>query len=99
MMNNQTNKSELIAENKRYVELVAKQYLNQGLTLEQLIEEGNKGLMKADEHFDPNKGFAFMSYAVWFVRASILQALSAVSRGESIPEIFIPKKRNRQNRD
>ena len=86
MMNNQTNKSELIAENKRYVELVAKQYLNQGLTLEQLIEEGNKGLMKADEHFDPNKGFAFMSYAVWWIRQSILEALAATARGESIPQ-------------
>ena len=95
----QKNKSELIAENKHYVELVAKQYLNQGLTLEQLIEEGNKGLIYADERYDPSKGFAFMSYAVWFVRASILQALSAVSRGESIPETFIPKKQNRQNRD
>ena len=86
MMNNQTNKSELIAENKRYVELVAKQYLNQGLTLEQLIEEGNKGLMKADEHFDPNKGFAFMSYAVWWIRQSILEALAARAQGESIPQ-------------
>lgn len=99
MTNIQKNKSELIAENKHYVELVAKQYLNHGLTLEQLIEEGNKGLIYADEHYDASKGFAFMSYAVWFVRASILQALTAVSRGESIPEIFIPKKRNRQNRD
>lgn len=86
MMNNQTNKSELIAENKRYVELVAKQYLNQGLTLEQLIEEGNKGLMKADEHFDPNKGFAFMSYAVWWIRQSILEALAATARGESLSQ-------------
>ena len=95
----QKNKSELIAENKHYVELVAKQYLNQGLTLEQLIEEGNKGLIYADQNYDPSKGFAFMSYAVWFVRASILQALLAVSRGESIPETFIPQKRNRVNRN
>lgn len=99
MTNIQKNKSVLIAENKHYVELVAKQYLNRGLTLEQLIEEGNKGLIYADQNYDASKGFAFMSYAVWFVRASILQALSAVSRGESIPETFTPRKRNRVNRD
>ena len=64
---NKKNKSELIAENKHYVELVAKQYLNRGLTLEQLIEEGNKGLIYADQNYDASKGFAFMSYAVWFV--------------------------------
>lgn len=86
MIKIQKNKSELIAENKRYVELVAKQYLNQGLTLDQLIEEGNKGLMKADERFDPNKGFAFMSYAVWWIRQSILEALAATARRESIPQ-------------
>ena len=95
----QKNKSELIAENKHYVELVAKQYLNRGLTLEQLIEEGNKGLIYAYEHFDASKGFAFMSYAVWFVRTSILQAIAAVERGQPIPETFTPKKRNRVNRD
>ena len=82
----QKNKSELIVENKHYVELVAKQYLNQGLTLEQLIEEGNKGLVKAGERFDPNKGFAFMSYAVWWIRQSILEALAATARGESLPQ-------------
>ena len=82
----QKNKSELIAENMHYVELVAKQYLNQGLTLEQLIDAGNKGLMEADEHFDPNKGFAFMSYAVWWIRQSILEALAATARRESIPQ-------------
>lgn len=96
---NRKNKSELIAENKHYVELVAKQYLNQGLTLEQLIEEGNKGLIYAYEHYDASKGFAFMSYAVWFVRASILQAIAAVERGQPIPETFTPRKRNRVNRD
>ena len=99
MTNIQKNKSELIAENKHYVELVAKQYLNRGLTLEQLIEEGNKGLIYAYEHFDASKGFAFMSYAVWFVRTSILQAIAAVERGQPIPETFTPKKRNRVNRD
>ena len=99
MTNIQKNKSELIAENKHYVELVAKQYLNRGLTLEQLIEEGNKGLIYADQNYDASKGFAFMSYAVWFVRTSILQAIAAVKRGQPIPETFTPKKRNRVNRD
>lgn len=96
---NKKNKSELIAENKHYVELVAKQYLNRGLTLEQLIEEGNKGLIYADQNYDASKGFAFMSYAVWFVRASILQAIAAVEQGQPIPETFTPRKRNRVNRD
>ena len=80
------NTSELIATNKHYVETVAKQYLNQGLTLEQLIEEGNKGLAKAAERYDPDKGYAFMSYAIWWVRQSILQALVATQRGEPTPQ-------------
>lgn len=99
MTNIQKNKSELIAENKHYVELVAKQYLNRGLTLEQLIEEGNKGLIYADQNYDASKGFAFMSYAVWFVRTSILQAIAAVEQGQPIPETFTPRKRNRVNRE
>ena len=61
MMNNKTNTEELITKNRRYVEAVAKQYLNQGLTLEQLIEEGNKGLVKAANSFDESKGFKFMA--------------------------------------
>lgn len=79
-------KKVLIEENRHYVEMVAKQYLNQGLTLEQLIEEGNKGLVKADEHFDPSKGHSFMNYAVWLVRMSILEALAATARGESLDQ-------------
>ena len=85
MMNNQINKNDLIVENKRYVELVAKQYLNQGLTLEQLIEAGNKGLVKADERFDPSKSSNFMAYAVWWIRQSILEALAATQLGEQLP--------------
>ena len=76
MIKNQINTSELIAENQRYVELVAKQYLDQGLTLEQLIEAGNRGLAEAAKRFDSSKGHSFMSYAVWWVRQSILQALA-----------------------
>ena len=75
MMKSETNQSKLVAENRQYVETVAKQYLNQGLTLEQLIEEGNKGLVAAAERYDASKGYAFISYAVWWVRQSMLQAL------------------------
>ena len=99
MKENRTNMSELIACNSNYVEAVAKQYLNRGLTLEQLIEEGNKGLEVAAERFDQDKGCAFMSYAVWWVRMSILQALAAIERGEPIPEKFIPRERKRQIHD
>ncbi|MBO5888035.1 MAG: hypothetical protein J6Q60_08495 [Bacteroidaceae bacterium] len=85
MIKNQINTSELIAENQRYVELVAKQYLDQGLTLEQLIEAGNRGLAEAAKRFDSSKGHSFMSYAVWWVRQGILQALANHSSGKSIP--------------
>lgn len=84
-MMNSKNTNELIATNRCYVENVAKQYLNQGLTLEQLVEEGNKGLEKAAEHYNPSKGFKFMSYAVWWIRQYILLALAATQRGEAIP--------------
>lgn len=82
MIKNQINTSELIAENQRYVELVAKQYLDQGLTLEQLIEAGNRGLAEAAKRFDSSEGHSFMSYAVWWVRQSILQALANHSSGK-----------------
>ena len=99
MMNNKTYTSELVASNRQYVEAVAKQYLNQGLTMEQLIEEGNKGLVAALERYDEGKGFNFMSYAVWWVRMSILQALAAIERGEPIPEKFVPRERKREHND
>lgn len=99
MMNNKTNTSELIASNRNYVEAVAKQYLNKGLELEQLIEEGNKGLIAAAERYDASKGCKFISYAVWWVRMSILQALAAIEQGEPIPEKFIPRERKRANND
>lgn len=76
------NNEELITENRRYVEAVAKQYLNQGLTLEQLIEEGNKGLVKAADLYDESKGSSFIAYAVWWVRKSILQALAKTQQDE-----------------
>jgi len=99
MMNNKTNASELIASNRNYVEAVAKQYLNKGLELEQLIEEGNKGLIAAAERYDASKGCKFISYAVWWVRMGILQALAAIERGEPIPEKFVPREHERQNQD
>ena len=78
MMNNKTDIQKMIDDNRGVVEAVAKQYQNQGLTMEQLIEEGNKGLAKAAEQYDPSKGFKFMSYAVWWIRQSILEALVAM---------------------
>lgn len=85
MIKNQINTSELIAENQRYVELVAKQYLDRGLTHEQLIEAGNRGLAEAAKRFDSSKGVSFMSYAVWWVRQSILQVLANHSSDKPSP--------------
>ena len=87
MTNNKTKIENLITENRRVVEAVAKQYQNRGLTMEQLVAEGNKGLVKADERYDPSKGFKFLSYAVWWIRQSILEALAATERGEAIPDV------------
>ena len=86
MMNNKTKIENLITENRRVVEAVAKQYKNRGLTMEQLIAEGNKGLVKAAERFDESKGFKFMSYAVWWIRQSILEALAAIENGEPLDQ-------------
>lgn len=85
-MNNKTNTEKLISENRRIVEAVAKQYQNRGLTMEQLIEEGNKGLVKANERFDESKGFKFLSYAVWWIRQGILEALAAAHNGEPLDQ-------------
>lgn len=76
----------LIRANLRFVVSVAKQYQNKGLPLEDLISEGNMGLVKAAEKFDHTKGFKFISYAVWWIRQSIMHALGEYSRQIRLPQ-------------
>ena len=76
---------ELVRANLRFVISVAKRYQNNGLTIEDLVNEGNLGLMKAAERFDETRGFKFISFAVWWVRQTILQALADNARMVRIP--------------
>ncbi len=78
-------KNRLIAANLRFVISVAKQYQHKGLSLTDLIDEGNIGLVKAAEKFDETRGFKFISYAVWWIRQSILQAIAEQSRMVRLP--------------
>lgn len=87
---------ELILGNLRFVISIAKQYQNQGLDIMDLIAEGNIGLIKAAERFDPNSGWVFISYAVWWIRQSIMSTLNEHSRTIRLPSNIIQEYRKSQ---
>ena len=85
--------AQLIAGNLRFVVSVAKQYQNRGKSMEELIEAGNKGFELAAKKFDPQRGFKFIAYAVWFIRASILAFLETSKNSINLSELTVEEKR------
>lgn len=79
-------KDKIVTANLRFVVNVAKKYMNRGLEIDDLISEGNIGLLTAIERFDPSKGYHFISYAIWWIRQSILRAISEKSRMIRLPQ-------------
>jgi len=89
----------LVSSNLRFVIYIAKQYKNNGIPLEDLISEGNYGLMVAAKKFDHTRGFKFISYAVWWIRQSITQALNEDSRTIRIPSNILYENNKRKKED
>ena len=85
--------AQLITSNLRFVVSVAKQYQNRGKSMEALIEAGNKGLELAAKKFNPQRGFKFIAYAVWFIRASILAFLETSTNSINLSELTVEEKR------
>lgn len=86
--------AQLIAGNLRFVVSVAKQYQNRGKSMEELIEAGNKGLELAAKKFDPQRGFKFIAYAVWFIRASILAFLETSKNDLNLSDLTKEEKKD-----
>ena len=85
--------AQLVSGNLRFVVSVAKQYQNRGKSMEELIEAGNKGLELAAKKFNPQRGFKFIAYAVWFIRASILAFLETSKNSINLSEVTVDEKR------
>ena len=85
--------AKLITGNLRFVVSVAKQYQHRGKSMEELLEAGNKGLELAAKKFDPQRGFKFIAYAVWFIRASILAFLETSTNSINLSELTVEEKR------
>lgn len=88
----------LVESNQHFVIMVARQYQNMGLPLEDLVSEGNVGLLQAATRFDPEKGIKFITYAVWWIRRALLQALSDQSRLVRLPKYKVRQVRNLRDR-